>query len=615
MAPSDRDEVDKCTTGAFRGNIEDMEKLAILLEAKEDPHALLVHCFPIIFFHIRIPKSTSKNLEVECNRAVSAFKMLANGKNPRGYAGDILPNILAQWPNIWWWLKYFTNRYFYATDPKDQEHQDLRASIYLSMFTIIDDLAIDGLDTLLAIPAFMPFILDFWKREPSLNLPTISSATAVIVHFVRRGPKEVKQLIKLFKGDLYALVDTILERTRHYIEIPCQLPLLHLLNLINDLAHNKDIFVILREKHMLSLALQYMEIYADGRYPWSELNMLQARACVGLCTILTSRFLADGHRFVLEAMRSRVLLLVFKSHRLIPDTLFGVSDTEQGMVGLQDQFIFLIESITPYLVYWPIMREFRKLMRHLLRMEHRVARFERNAKPELWDTWGRAVQFFYEVEGFEKIYLERRKQRQLHICDNQQPEVVHLDVEGPPKRCGGCQQRFFCDKSCQTWAWVNGDHNKEKCNAIASLIRDSVPTFPDTMDKHYVLAWVDHYVDTLLPARIHKLYWSYARSAAGQGTRHASGGLLVDPMIIEVDHSISPFTLKLVRQHEFRPKFGAYDQSLVEEFLQLAKILPGMRNTAMVHLILPESGDTVGVMQCMRLVPVPVDQGMKNLDQ
>ncbi|KAJ7574280.1 hypothetical protein C8J56DRAFT_468953 [Mycena floridula] len=498
MAPSDHAEVERCTPGAYRGNIKDMEKLAVLLEAKENPYPLLVHCFSIIFLYIRIPKSTNNISEVECNRAIAAFKMLANGKHPRGYEGDILPNILAQWPNIWWWLKYFTNRYFYATDPKDQEHQDLRASIYLSMFTIIDDLAIDGLDTLLAIPAFVPFILDFWKREPSLNLPTMRSSTAVVVFFVRRGSEEVKQLIKLFKGDVYALVNTMLERTRLYFETPCQLPLLYMLNLINHMGHTEDIFAALQEKNILFLTLQYMKIFADGRYPSSDGNTLQARASMGLCSMLVSQFIEDGQRFVLQVMQDRVLRLVVKSHRLIPNTLFGISDTDRNMVGLQGHFKDLIQIITPYLIYRPIMRQFRKLLRHLSRMENRMAHFKRNAEPELWAAWTRAVGFFREVEWFEQIYLERSKQKRLNICDNKQPGAKHLN-DGPSKRCGGCQQRFFCDKSCQTWAWVNGDHDKEQCDATAKVISDAVPTSANSLDKDYILAWLEHYISTLLP--------------------------------------------------------------------------------------------------------------------
>lgn len=355
----------------MRGSLEDYKELVSMVEA--DP-PLLSNCLVVIYRHLQVTtiprQSTSSALDTKSRLAILSLRLLGV-PHTRKMIHDLTRSIKDNWTHIWRWSAYLVETYLASTGSgiigtldSDQMGNEIHRVTMRVFYKLVH---IDGFLTFLNRPDDMIRLLTrVWMSESKILAEYFMSASNPLSAVIRSSNPETAASLPDAQFLTYSGVssDEVADMMLRFISRAIRqrriqaLPLYgHLGMLMSTVLDAKQtIFRPLLPKGSISVVLGVMAHLTSRKssYDHHEATVQILQICATYMEVCIMR---DGFARVLEVLRGRLIMYIFKSARTIWTMAIQMSGSDE--LG-EEYYARLLKAITPFLVYPPILRQARK---------------------------------------------------------------------------------------------------------------------------------------------------------------------------------------------------------------------------------------------------------------
>lgn len=282
----------------------------------------------------------------------------------------IITSLREHWSIIWQWSDYLLRTYVLDKSGMDSDQEKAWQDVHwatMSLFSIF--IHVHGFCTLMVnTRGLIKLLSQVWKLEEDIIPENPISASNSLMTLFPPNQREFTWR-NLFVASLEVPHEEVARMVLLRIIRSSTKPPVGCAPISGDLGMAMSC-TRLENVHRAMLAKDAIFIIADvmARLTSPSATHLQP-APAGQCLLYCSQYLqccfgTDGFSWVLRALEARLLVTIFKSARL----LFAMRDCNPGRDYIGDQYASLLNTIAPFLIYRPILRQAVKSLKVIDRL-------------------------------------------------------------------------------------------------------------------------------------------------------------------------------------------------------------------------------------------------------
>ncbi|GLB39188.1 hypothetical protein LshimejAT787_0603500 [Lyophyllum shimeji] len=455
--------------------------------------------------------------------------------------------ILPAWPSVWKWMQYL----YYGTPDglldTTFNAESRPTAFYLYIFNtvqcflaaILMDQPSPALSSaVIATPGVLRMATEIWIRQG--DRPSDPNDTNVVeagpytfamalTAILQANPSEMSDLADGFGIGPQALA-ALLARPIRYVVLEREAQLraydAYIAVYLELARQAPEIMKMVLAQNILAAILYGLAFLLSIREPVPRHESITPGIAACLRFIVVAHALSGGFAWVSDAIRLKLVSSMLKCASRLPPS--GTAPTERG---IESDLLLIVNLLEQCVFHRPLLRALGRVMR-----QQSVLSLAGQVPKESWFSshWER---FAASVEFMSKAYatFDESEESKLKCasfkCNN-------IETTERFQKCAGCHQVVYCSETCQREDWQHGIH-REDCKT-AREIRSQQACHVSLRDR----AFFTFLAEQQIKKDQQKIIEMRDRSPNDRA---------VKPLVLRIDHSITPAVLSLEPADEFHP--------------------------------------------------------------